>query len=255
MSGAGPSIFGDIRAMIYPKEFFEISLCFAWKIAEIVREPVEKALLHYTNLYIRFGLGRDFEAANPVWQSYVSGLSRTPDSGEWTYQFYLRRQCLAAVSHPSDASLFGCFSYAVLDGGRIRLHFRNGDSSGHGPLSKSRMDERLAELTGMFTHIRETLHGPVGVLGASWLYNIEAYRRLFPPDYLATAQAGRRDFPYLPLWGQFVDHTGRIKEDLAHRFLNRLGSQQTLEDIEKCFPFRALHLESSIHAFYEFYKV
>jgi len=31
-------------------------------------------LLDYTNLYVRFGLGRDFDPAHPVWREYLSGL-------------------------------------------------------------------------------------------------------------------------------------------------------------------------------------
>jgi hypothetical protein len=52
--------------MDYSKEFFEIQLRFARKVAEVSPQSLENTLLHYTNFYIRFGLGRDFDAANPV---------------------------------------------------------------------------------------------------------------------------------------------------------------------------------------------
>ena len=122
-------------------------------------------------------------------------------------------------------------------------------------MSRDRLSTRLAELKSMFAHIRQHVNAPTDVIGASWLYNLEAYRSLFPPKYLATAQVGGNDFPYLPLWGQFIDHGGHIKEDWATRFLECLDKQHSLQGIEKCFPFQVLHLESSIEEFYAFYGV
>ena len=117
------------------------------------------------------------------------------------------------------------------------------------------MSQRLAELKSMFTHIKQGVSAPTTVTGASWLYNLGAYRRLFPPAYLATAQVGGHDFPYLPLWGQFIDHGGCVKEDLVAQFLECLDQQHDLAGIEQCFPFQVVHLESSIQEFYQFYDV
>ena len=60
--------------MNYPKGFFDLNLRFAQKVAELSGQPFEIALLHDTNLYIRFGLGRDFDATNSSWQEYLAGL-------------------------------------------------------------------------------------------------------------------------------------------------------------------------------------
>ncbi len=239
--------------MIYPRRFFEINLCFAQKVAEISGQSFDNTLLHYTNLYIRFGLGWDLSPTNPIWQEYLDGLQQAVDATEWTYRFYLKRQ-RQVVSEARQWS-FGCFSYTVLDGDRIRLHFHNNEPPEHSPLSKDRMSERLAELKRMFAWIKQEMSAPTTVIGASWLYNLEAYRRLFPPAYLATAQIGGQDFPYLPLWGQFVDHRGHIKEDLVAQFLERLDRPRDLTGIEQCFPFQVLHLESGIEEFYQFYGV
>lgn len=239
--------------MNYPKQFFEINLRFAQRVADISGQPIESALLHYTNLYIRFGLGRDFAATNSIWQEYLEGLYQVEDTAEWTYRFYLKRQ--QRVASQLHDSPFGCFSYTIVDGNRIRLHFHNNEASEHSPLSQDQMSKRLAELKNMFAHIKQGVSGSTSVIGVSWLYNLEAYRRLFPPVYLATAQVGGYDFPYLPLWGQFIDHSGRVKEGLVARFLECLDKQHRLEEIEKCFPFQVLHLESSIQDFYRFYSM
>jgi hypothetical protein len=239
--------------MNYPRRFFEINLLFARKVAEVSGQPLASALLHYTNLYIRFGLGWNLSATNPIWQEYLDGLHQVEDKAEWTYRFYLKQQ--QQIASESLHLAFGCFSYTVVDGYRIRLHFHNNEPPEHSPLSKDRMSQRLAELKSMFAHIKQDVNTPTNVIGASWLYNLEAYRRLFPPAYLATAQAGGDDFPYLPLWGQFIDHRGHIKEDLVAQFLECLDQQHDLAGLRKCFPFQVLHLESSIQEFYQFYGV
>jgi hypothetical protein len=107
--------------MNYPRQFFEINLRFAGKVSEITKEPIESTLLPYTNLYIRFGIGRDFDAANPVWRKYLEGLHQVKDTAEWTYRFYLKRQ--QPVSSKSHNSPFGCFSYTLVNGNRIRYLF------------------------------------------------------------------------------------------------------------------------------------
>src|SRR4030095_16601207 len=101
----------------------------------------------------------------------------------------------------------GCCGYGRLDGERIRLHFRNAETEGHAPLGIARRDRRIAELRALFEHAKRTAHLSVRVVGASWLYNLEAYRRLFPPSYLATARVLPDRFQRMPLWGQFLDRT------------------------------------------------
>ena len=77
--------------MIYAKAFFDLQLQFAHKVAVLSGLPLARALLEYTNLYIRFGLGRGFDPAHPTWREYLAGLQDANDTREWTYRFYLRR--------------------------------------------------------------------------------------------------------------------------------------------------------------------
>lgn len=41
----------------YAKDFFDLQLRFAGYVAGLGGLPLERALLRYTNLYVRFGLG------------------------------------------------------------------------------------------------------------------------------------------------------------------------------------------------------
>ncbi len=240
--------------MAYCIEFFELQLRFASKVAQACGIDLASALLRYTNLYVRFGLGRDFDPANPEWQAYVNGLDRTLSQVAWTYNYYLGRQSLAAVPVPPFPPVFGCFSCEVLESGKVRIHFVNADPLEYSPLAKERMPHRLTELRAMFAHIQD-IETARAVVGASWLYNLESYRRLFPPAYLASAQVGHNDFAFLPVWGQFVDRHGSIRADLAEKFLNCIEQQHTLQGLELCFPFPSLHLECPVAEFFRFYGV
>jgi hypothetical protein len=238
---------------MYAKAFFDLQLHFAHKVTILSGLPLARALLDYTNLYIRFGLGRDFDPAHPIWREYLAGLQGTNDGREWTYRFYLRRP--DAMAAPAIVATFGCFSYARLSGDRIRLHFENADTDGHSSLRIDRLGQRLADLTALFGHVRRTLRQPVRVVGASWLYNLQAYRRLFPPSYLATAHVIGHRFQHMPLWGQFLDRHGEIKENMTRPFLERLECQSSLDSVGQCFPFQVLSVEASVREFYDFYGI
>jgi hypothetical protein len=84
---------------------------------------------------------------------------------------------------------FGCFSYAITTPSTIRLHFLNADADGHSPLGVARFERRRSELTALFAHLKRTTSEDVTVVGVSWLYNLEAYRRLFPASYVSSARA------------------------------------------------------------------
>jgi len=239
--------------MIYARAFFDLQFQFAETVSALSGKPLAQTLLDYTNLYIRFAIGRHFDAAHPVWQEYVAGLRHTQDGRAWTHRFYMSRS--HAASGPEIVAAFGCFGYAPLGPGRIRLHFENVETNDISPLAAERRAQRLVELGALFAHIKRTVPGPPGVVGASWLYNLEAYRRLFPKSYLATARPLHDRFQRMPLWGQFLSRRGDVKESLAREFLERLGRQSSLEGLDRCFPFQALGLEAPATEFYQFYGV
>ncbi len=62
-------------------------------------------------------------------------------------------------------------------------------------------------------------------------------------------------YQHMPLWGQFVDRRGDVKERMARELRDRLGRQSRLEGLEACFPFQVLALEALASEFYEFYGV
>jgi hypothetical protein len=59
----------------------------------------------------------------------------------------------------------------------------------------------------------------------------------------------------MPLWGQFLDRRGELRESMAESFLNTLAQTSNLSDIGKWFPFQALTVTAPARQFYEFYRV
>lgn len=226
---------------------------FAGHVARVKRLPLEEALLHFTPLYLSFGLPRDFDRRHPVWQAFVAGLTAHPELVDWTHTFYLERHAdiPPPIADPNPA--FGCFYYAVWPENRVRIHFWNAEPAGHGPLSRERRPQRFAELAAMFGHLRQVLPTAVTVVGGSWLYNVDAYRRLFPPAFLATARADDGEYQFMAQWGQLLDRHGHVRAAAARTFLERLGRQAGDDGLAECFPYRVLRLESAIGPFYDFY--
>jgi hypothetical protein len=213
-----------------------------------------RTALEYTNLYIRFGLGRDFDPAQPIWREYVAGLQAAADSDEWTYRFYLRRG--EATVPPGVVATRGCFSYARPSGDVIRLHFQNAEVGGRSSLGKDRAGQRMADLSALFGHVKRTQDPPLRVLGVSWLYNLDAYRRLFPPSYIASARVAEPPrFRHMPLWGQFLDRHGQVRTSPARQFLERLERQSSLDGLGECFPCPALGVQAPAQEFYDFYRI
>ncbi len=153
--------------MIYAKAFIDLQFEFAEAVSRISGLPLARALLVYTNRYIRFALGHGFDPEHPVWREYLAGLDEARDGREWTYRFYRQRP---PVTPPNVVATFGGFAYARLGDDRIRLHFQNAETDDHtSPLGVERRDRRLAELAAVFGHVKRTSRTPPRVVGMSWL--------------------------------------------------------------------------------------
>ncbi|MFC6973300.1 hypothetical protein [Paraburkholderia dipogonis] len=239
--------------MRYSKEFFALQIRFARAVAALTDRPIGQVLLDYTNIYVRFGLGRAFDRDHPTWRCYAAGLSQTADISDWTYRFYLQQK--TEVFRTQIVKTFGCFSYATQGPACVRIHFRNIEPAAISPLSIDRLPERLAELSALFDHVAHNQQEATRVAGTSWLYNLRAYRRCFPQAYVASAVVAEARFRNMPLWGQFLDRNGLVRIDAAGDFIRRLSNVKNVRDLASCFPLQALAVEAPIEDFYAFYGV
>jgi len=57
------------------------------------------------------------------------------------------------------------------------------------------------------------------------------------------------------VWGQFLDHRGYLKGDLAARFLARVAQARSIADLAAAFPYQVFEVECGIQHFYAFYRL
>lgn len=115
------------------------------------------------------------------------------------------------------------------------------------------MPSRLSELASLVHHVRAQRETVKQVAGVSWLYNLTAYRRLFPESYIAEATVATNRFRNMPLWGQFLNRHGGVRKDAASLFVHRLYDQTSADDLARCFPLHPTAVSAPIDAFHEFY--
>ena len=239
--------------MVYPKEFFDLQFSFAEKVQALSGMPLERALLESTNFYVRFGLGRELDREHEGWRAYLDGLSNADDGRDWTYRCYLKDP--EANTAPPLVATVGCFSYARHGAKGVRMHFRNAEADGRSPLAAANTERRRSELAALFAHLKRTMDEDVGVLGISWLYNLDAYRRLFPAAYTASSRVVQGRFQSMPLWGQFLNHRGQVKPLMQTTFLRALAEQTTLAGLDDCFPLQVLTVQAPARRFHDYYGV
>jgi hypothetical protein len=172
----------------------------------------------------------------------------------WTQTFFAQSP---PESLPPGQRQFGCFSCDPPDeDGMVRIHFANGDHDRLGPLSCTKIDTRRQELKAMFTYMKQTYADAKEVRGASWLYHLEAYRRLFPPVYGASreVQEGNARFQGTSSWGQFLNHREGVKPALREQFLENL-KKLDLHRRWEVFPLPACRAHAPMQAFYDFYHI
>ena len=236
--------------MAFPREWFSLQLRCAERASAIAGLPIADALLRFTTIYARLGLGYSFDPAHPRWVAYLHGLPHAADRATYT------AACCAEADSDHTPRPFGCFRYTfVPDEGRVRLHFTGADP--RGALARERQGARRAELRALFGEVAARYPAARTVRGNSWLYGIAAYRRLFPPAYTASASDAPllEEFAYMALWGQFLDHRGGLKPSLAAPFAAAVEEACSLTDLAAAVPHQVYEVECAIAHFYPFYEI
>src|SRR5262249_24106593 len=145
---------GARRRVRYAKGFFDLQLAFARAVTDVAGLSFAQALMDYTNLYIRFGLGRAFDLEHPRWQEYLAGPREAKDEPASPFHFYGQHPDGRAA--PAVVARFGCFAYGRLSDDRIRLHFENAEMDGRSPLAVECRGRRRLELAALFAHVQDT---------------------------------------------------------------------------------------------------
>ncbi len=136
----------------------------------------------------------------------------------------------------------------------MRIHFGNRDGDGIGPLHRTKIGRRQQDLAALVGFI--DAHHPAAerIVGMSWLYHLDAYRRLFPPEYGASAvPLARARLSGMSSWGQFLTHDEAIKPALRDAFLRNFASLDPAAPW-RSFPLPALAVSAPVAAFRAFYS-
>ncbi len=235
---------------MYGKSYFDFQYDFA-KLLEIrFKTPILESIFLYTNIYLQLTHDFSFSKENAVWQNFIANFKDGPD---YIYQKYLE---FNTDKQDANDSKFGCFSYHYEPEDKtIKLHFTNRDYSGLGPLSTTRHQLRQTEIKDMFTDIKTNYPQADFVKGKSWLYNLEPYRSLFPPEFLAELREFTGpEWQFLTRWGQFISSEREVKQDLAQRFLACAESKDDVDLILDCFPLKILTAKIQISIFYDYFQ-
>lgn len=242
--------------MQFGLEFLTLQVTFAKRVAAVSDVPLEHALFQYTSLPIRFGVPfGDLVEGRPEWQAFLAELRQSDDLSGTVEVFHERAQRSLLGLFPTRPQ-FGCFSFHYIPRkGIVRPHFAQHDTSAAGPLDVTRAPARRVELTAMLQQIRIEHPDARFILGKSWLYNLEAYRRLFPPTFIETLQPRPHEYHSLGLWGQFLNRRGQVKPDLAARFLERVAAAADLDALAASFQFSILRAACDVGVFYRHFGI
>lgn len=236
--------------------YFELQLRLARRMAELTGAPLGEMALRHTNFHRKFGLGRGDHAVAPAWGPYAAALERTSDLSAQVALTQATFLAMPPEVEPLPPKIaFGCFAHDAPNAeGRVQIHFHNLDTDdAGGPLAAAKIGRRRAELAAMIGHIRAEHPEAVAIKGRSWLYNLEAYRRLFPPQYGASAvpAEGRTNLHGHSVWGQSVDAWERVRPEVRDHLLGRLDELDP-EAPWRIFPLRVLSTVASIDSFEAF---
>jgi hypothetical protein len=240
--------------------FFGVQLDYADALAARAGMPLADAIIWHTNFHRLFAYGNLAKIPpNPAFVALIGEISAIRDPAsrlDHLMTAYARRPY---DPWPSDRFPFGPHfaCEAPNEGGVVRIHFRNRvNTDSVGPLHASNIARRRAELTEMFGHVASRWPEAKAVNGASWLYNTEGYRRLFPKVFAEsrTPLAGPRPIHGLSTWGQFLDFRGHVKPAIAETFRQNLASLDPAQAWH-VFPFQVLKTAAPFDAFRREYGV
>jgi hypothetical protein len=248
-----------IAAAEISREHFELQLRFAQALAGRSGKPLVETLTFSTNLHRKFAYGNlSRQPPDPEWLALAERIAALPDRADRLDLVVAAFAARPEEGLPDHLFDFGCFRCEAPDErGHVRIHFGARDSDGDvGPLDRSKVPRRRAELAAMTAFVAKEYPEAKAVDGGSWLYHTEAYRRLFPPAFAAsrTPYVGARSIHGSSSWGQLVDFRGAVKPAMREPFLARLPDLDPTQPW-LIFPLQVLMTTAPFSAFRAEYSV
>lgn len=195
-AGGAPTI--DL--VLLDRSYFELQANFALRVADIEGINFGEACRLHTAFYALAkdndaGVAperNDFDAGHPDWIAFLKAIDDGADPVDYVYRAYLDGDAQGDIGT-------SCFDFTYWPEDRlVRLHFSN-DRNGTA-LRPSTVDDRHRELNGVFQTVARDHPDARAVRGTSWLYHLEAYRRLFPPSFAAGMTSVGHPHQFAALW-------------------------------------------------------
>jgi hypothetical protein len=243
------AITGAVISML--EDYFDLQLKFAERYAFVAGMSFDLAIGQCTNLRRRLNLSGP-EGADR-WEGLLARIKSAGGDPAAA-----RSACMALFeSRPCIARprSFGCFSHDGPDqAGVLRIHFMPPQDTKESPLAAANAATRRDELRALFSQLRRTGGHVTSVRGVSWLYNLDAYKRLFPPAYRESVR-----LPWFAVhltgsstWGQVLNWRQEIKPGLRDTVLARLSALKK-EAPWEIFPLRARVATCDIRHFHDWF--
>lgn len=247
-----------IEAAEIARGFFGLQLHYADVLSARAGIPLADAVTWHTNLHRLFAYGN--LAKQPPAPDFLA-LVHTALADPATRLDTIIAAYAIRPPDPWPADRFPFGRHFACEApnaeGQVRIHFRNRfNRDAIGPLHPANMPQRRADLTAMFGHVAKTWPETREIIGGSWLYNTEAYCRLFPAEYGAsrTPLLGPRPIHGLSTWGQFLDFRGALKLQVGDRFRQNLASLDVTQPWLS-FPYQVLATRAPFDAFRREYSL
>lgn len=242
------------------RTFFGVQMLYADVLGSRLGLKLAEAIIFHTNFHRLFAYGNLSKMApDPAFVALAAEAAAIEGAEarlDHLIHAYARRP---PDPWPADRFPFGDhFAHEAPNAdGAVRIHFRNRfNTHEHGPLHAANVARRRADLTAMIASIAARWQETKAIIGGSWLYNLEAYRRLFPAEFgaLRVALVGPRPTHGLSTWGQFLDHRGRGKPDVMAQFESGLEALDATQPWLS-FPYQVLATRAPFAVFRREYGV
>lgn len=235
-------------------EFYDLQLAFAKAVAEHRGMELKEAIRWYAPFLREHALSSDYteikegvSLENIATHAYLEDTKRPLELVEY---------------HPAGGTRFGCSSYTYDEKEHAgKLHFVNAEYDKTGPLSLEKLPQRRQEMRDVIIDLKKSHPDVKAVRGYSWLYNLDAYKRLYPKSFTEALvpAVNRADWGRgTTIWGQFIDSDGNLKHEEASILLKRMSPEHTLEKPEDLLAFpllKPLRAEAPVEDFYKEYGI
>jgi hypothetical protein len=241
--------------VLLDRSYFALQATFAARVVDVYGISLAEAWRLHTAFY---ALARDndagvapernnFDPQHPDWVVFLDAVDDGMDPVDHVYQAYLDGD-----AHEDTGAT--CFDFTYWPEDRlVRIHFSN-DPNGDA-LRPSTVEDRRRELRSIFQTVAREHPDACSVRGTSWLYHLDAYRRLFPPIFIAGLSSVGYPHQFAALWAQFLDRHGVVKPAMAATFVDAVGLAGTPSELDEAFPLDVLAASTDVDVFYDYLAV